>query len=312
MNSKRGSVAGVGGRHRYLTQQAADQNRTILWFLAGVAGVVVFAALAVVFSASSRTTDPNLLLLADPSQKHFLGLDSNRICTLVDFPPHPWQQHAGELSLLEPYISNTTIRFHFFQHQKGYVTKLNAWLVASQAARWPEHPSESVVTRLVRTLPQQTPQYRNAAQIFNHALYFAMLAAPKTETQRLTSSFDQAVKQSFGSRQELISAMKATAMQHFGSGWVWLLLNKTQGAATLTVIDTHDAVTPLAVGNTIVPLLVCDVWEHAYYLDRQNRRDEYFDSWATVVNWAKVSERFDAGVVETFGNRTYPDFEGSA
>jgi Fe-Mn family superoxide dismutase len=233
-------------------------------------------------------------------------------------PADPWPSLPGELQVLEPYISSTTIGLHYLKHQGGYVTKLTAWMASNSAnVKWSAQPAESIVTRLVRTLPHNTPQYRNAAQVFNHALYFATLSKPTAESGAMSGTFEKAIQESFGSRTELLSRMKAAAMQHFGSGWVWLLLNRSHtsetttpttssSSASLTIADTHDAVTPLSVGNSIVPLLVCDVWEHAYYVDRHNRRDEYFDNWAQVINWRKVSQRFDAGVVEVLGNETYP------
>jgi Fe-Mn family superoxide dismutase len=306
--NKRG-IPGVAKSSRFFSQQPNNSNKPLMYSLAALGAVIIFSAAVLAFiPKDTATTDPNLLLLRHPLQRAFIGEDSASVCSAVVQPADPWPSVPGQLDLLEPFISKATVNLHYFKHQGGYVTKLSAWMSSPVGtAKWPLEPAESIVTRLVRTLPHSTPEYRNAAQIFNHALYFVTIAKPTAETAASSAGFEQAVQQSFGSRAELLTRMKAAALQHFGSGWVWLLLNKTAHPSVLTITDTHDAVTPLSVGNTIVPLLVCDVWEHAYYLDRQNRRDEYFDNWAAVISWRKVGMRFDAGVVESPGNETYPN-----
>jgi Fe-Mn family superoxide dismutase len=220
---------------------------------------------------------------------------------------------------LAPAISQETVSLHYDKHQAGYVTKLNAWLASDidashvATAALELSPKTSLTTALARALPNGGT--RNlAGQIFNHALYFAGM-----HTGRPFSALDEseplkmAVSGSFGSFDSLVEAFRTEAASHFGSGWTWLLLNKT-AMRKLVIVSTHDAAVPIAAqGDDVVPLAVCDVWEHAYYVDYRNVRPKYIDAWLNVLDWSFVARRFNEATVESqLGPagvmRTYPQF----
>jgi len=135
---------------------------------------------------------------------------------------------------------------------------------------------------------QPTPAiFNNAAQIWNHTFYWHSLCAPiagATDNKPLpTSKIFQAIETSFkekGGYEGFKKQFTDTAAGHFGSGWAWLVLNEQR---QLEVIGTHDAGNPLTQGK--IPILTCDVWEHAYYIDYRNNRANYIESWWKLVNW---------------------------
>jgi Fe-Mn family superoxide dismutase len=225
---------------------------------------------------------------------------------------------------LAPYVSRETIDLHYGKHQAGYVAKVNAWLAAkpdegrafaAAGATLNGRGTSSLVTSLVRGLVKTSATFNSAAQIFNHALYFATLARDKPFSSLGAShEFRAAVDRDFGGFEQLREALKNEAVAHFGSGWVWLVANRTAAPAKLTVVSTHDAATPLVDGDGAIPLTVCDVWEHAYYVDYRNERPRYVDAWLAVVDWSAVAQRYSAGTVEvadasaSVAVRSYPKF----
>ena len=192
-------------------------------------------------------------------------------------PPLPYAYDA-----LEPFISARTLHFHHDKHFAAYVEKLNALLKP-----YPPYQTWSL-ERLVRDWAQLPPEIRqdvrnNAGGVYNHALYFEMLhPVPVSSPQ---PPLEEAITRSFGNLETLKAAMKAAALGQFGSGYAWLMAGSD---GTLTVQATANQDVP-ADG---CPLLCCDVWEHAYYLDVQNRRGDYFDQWWHCVDWPKVSHAY--------------------
>lgn len=173
---------------------------------------------------------------------------------------------------LEPAISKETLEYHHNKHLKTYVKKLNKQIKDNELNG---RPLEEVVKRSSGTL------FNDAAQVWNHNFYFANMG--KSELQGEMSNL---LKSNFGSLREFREVFKKHAVENFGSGWTWLV--KTRGG--LEVRNTHDADTPLRSGAT--PLLVCDIWEHAYYIDYRNERAKYVDAFWNIINWDKVWERF--------------------
>ena len=244
----------------------------------------------------------------------------NSLPRIVEFPeslPYPFDA-------LEPSISAITLQTHFGAHQRGYVTKLNAWLsddasmellyaVDCKHVQYVEEGSSTPlrIVALHQQLPDKIPKavYNLAAQVFNHALYFASLTGSPTEATA-DHALQKLVVRQFGSWDNFASEFKKRAIAHFGSGWVWLL-HDTRGQV-LHIVDTHDAEVPFAALSgpisPIVPLLVCDVWEHAYYLDYKNLRDRYYDGWWSKVDWKRVEARFTSGKVEGASIGGYPSF----
>lgn len=195
-------------------------------------------------------------------------------------PPLPYAYDA-----LEPYISTETLQYHHDKHFTSYVENLNKVLASR-----PEYHAMSLEELLCNSeaFPEELRQsiFNYAGGVYNHAVYFAsMTNEPTKPSQELTDAIEQA----FGSIDACISQMKAAAMTVFGSGYAWLAANKD---GSLTLITTRNQDTPLSLLFT--PLLPVDVWEHAYYLQNQNRRDEYLAYFSDVINWDAVSRRYSA------------------
>uniref|UniRef100_A0A6B2LIW1 Superoxide dismutase n=1 Tax=Arcella intermedia TaxID=1963864 RepID=A0A6B2LIW1_9EUKA len=174
------------------------------------------------------------------------------------------------MDALEPHVSKETVEFHYLKHHQGYVTKLNQ-LTTDQM-------KELTLEQLIAH-PDSQPIFNNAAQVYNHQFYWNSMS-PQGGGYPVGPIADEIEKQ-FGSFESFKTAFKAEAMNHFGSGWVWLVDDASNG--TLKIISTHDANTPITSG--LAPLLTCDVWEHAYYIDYRNLRASYLDSWWHLVNW---------------------------
>jgi len=182
---------------------------------------------------------------------------------------------------LEPHIDEATMRVHHDKHHQAYVDKANG---ALEGTEWADRDVEDVL-RSLSSLPgdKQTPARNNAGGHFNHSLFWQMLSpdgggAPSGD---LASAIDEA----FGSLDSFKDEFKKAGLGRFGSGWAWLV----KDSSGLAVVSTPNQDSPVTDGS--VPLLGCDVWEHAYYLRYQNRRPDYIDAFWNVVNWDYVGER---------------------
>lgn len=189
-------------------------------------------------------------------------------------PPLPYSYDA-----LEPELSAKTLCFHHDKHFAAYANNLNDLLSSAPAYQdWP-------LERLCQDWTQLPPELRqgvrnNAGGVFNHDLYFRALH-PLPASAPLPP-LDGAIRRDFGGLSDLRTAMKSAALSVFGSGWVFLCADRL-GALSLQKTSGQDTVFPL------VPLLACDVWEHAYYLQYQNRRADYFDAWWRLIDWPQIS-----------------------
>lgn len=182
---------------------------------------------------------------------------------------------------LEPYISRDTLNFHHEKHHQTYVTKLNDLIEGTDFAGL---DLEDIITKTVNK-DEFTGIFNNAAQVWNHTFYWHCMKPEGggEPTDAIAESIDQA----FGSYDEFRTAFKQAALTQFGSGWAWLVMD-SEG---LRIMKTANADTPIAHG--IKPLLTCDVWEHAYYLDYQNRRPDYVDTFLDhLVNWDFVNQNY--------------------
>lgn len=180
---------------------------------------------------------------------------------------------------LEPVISARTLGFHHGKHHKAYVDTLNTLLAESG-----EKPASlEAVVREAAGSPARSKLFNNAAQAWNHAFFWdSMTPAPTAPAGDLSKAIDDA----FGDLAALRKAFVAEGVGHFASGWVWLIVE--DGA--LKVISTHDADDTLP-RDGVTPLLVCDLWEHAYYLDHQNDRKGFLEAWFDrLANWS-LAER---------------------
>jgi len=179
-----------------------------------------------------------------------------------------------EMKDLEPYVSEQTFNYHYGKHYKTYVDNLNKAIIGTI------FENMSLVDIIVKTAgkPEYTAIFNNAAQTWNHEFFWKSMrknggGEPKAEMK-------QRLEKDFGSVEKFKEAFKAAAVGQFGSGWAWLVDN----GGKLEVMKTANADNPLAHG--VKPLLTIDVWEHAYYLDYQNRRADFVDTFLEqLVNW---------------------------
>ena len=170
---------------------------------------------------------------------------------------------------LAPHISQETLEYHYGKHHAGYVNKLNAAAESNPAL------ASKSLEDLIGSESGKT--FNLAAQIWNHTFYWNSMS-PNGGGEP-TGAALEAITSNFGSVSEFKEQFTKAAGGHFGSGWAWLV--KTGGE--LRIVDTHDAGNPLTAGQT--PVLTCDVWEHAYYVDYRNARASYIGAWWNVVNW---------------------------
>jgi Fe-Mn family superoxide dismutase len=177
----------------------------------------------------------------------------------IELPPLPYAQDA-----LAPVISAETLSFHYGKHHKAYVDNLNKLVAGTELA---ETPLEQVIAA-VAGKPDKVGIFNNAAQTWNHTFFWNSLS-PHGGGGAPAGAVAKAIDAAFGSYENFKKEFSNAAMTQFGSGWAWLVADK----GALRVVKTGNADTPLTMGLT--PLLTIDVWEHAYYLDYQNRRADF-------------------------------------
>ena len=190
-----------------------------------------------------------------------------------ELPALPWAEDA-----LAPHISAETIGYHYGKHHKTYVTNLNNLTEGKPEA-------DMSLEDLVKT--SSGGLFNNAAQIWNHTFYWNCLSP--TGGGEPSGAVAQAINQAFGSFAEFKEAFTKLSITTFGSGWGWLVKN-TDGS--LELVSTSNAGCPLTENQT--PLLTCDVWEHAYYVDYRNARPKYLEAFWNLVNWDFVEQNLSA------------------
>ncbi|KAJ9450032.1 Superoxide dismutase [Diplonema papillatum] len=184
-------------------------------------------------------------------------------------PPLPWPAD----SLASKGMSAEQIDFHYNKHHKGYVTKLNA-----AAEKRPELRGKSVMD----LIQAKDATYNLASQIWNHTFFWNCLSPNGGGAP--TGAAKQAIERDFGSFDKMKKQFSDAAGGHFGSGWAWLVQDKNN---RLKVHQTHDAGNPIPDG--LKPVLTCDVWEHAFYIDYRNDKAKYVNSFWNMVNWDFVN-----------------------
>lgn len=183
---------------------------------------------------------------------------------------------------LEPAISQQTIEVHYGKHHQGYVDKLNALLGDEAGAE----PLEDVILGSFGK-EDRAKIFNNAAQVWNHDFFWASMV-PGGGVGSL-GTFASALERSFGAYETFEERFVEQAKDHFGSGYVWLV----QEGEALRIHTTHDAITPIALGQA--PLLTCDLWEHAYYLDYQNDRETFVRSFLRkLAHWRNAEALYGA------------------
>lgn len=191
-------------------------------------------------------------------------------------PPLPYEENA-----LEPFMSARTLSFHYGKHHQTYLDNLNKLI---EGTEFENMTLEQIIQESYKN-PQQGGIFNNAAQVWNHSFFWNSLSP--TGNKRPSPPFLNVIEKSFGSYENFSQEFKKTALSQFGSGWCWLV----KEGNTLKIIKTSNADTPLVLGKK--PLLTCDVWEHAYYLDYQNKRADYLDTFLTsLINWNFAENNF--------------------
>ncbi len=188
----------------------------------------------------------------------------------VELPALPYAMDA-----LEPVISKETLEFHYGKHHQAYVTKLNDAIKGTDL--------ENVdLEEIVKT--SEGGIFNNAAQVWNHTFYWNCMA-PNAGGEP-TGKIAEAINESFGSFEAFKEQFSQAAATLFGSGWAWLVKNKE---GKLEITQEVNAGNPMTSG--LKPLLTCDVWEHAYYVDYRNARPTYIESFWKLVNWEFVNQQ---------------------
>lgn len=196
-----------------------------------------------------------------------------------ELPPLPYAFNA-----LEPHIDATTMEIHHDRHHKAYVDNANAALAGTA---WENSSVEDVLTSLDQ-IPEDIRMAvrNNAGGHYNHSLFWEIMGPGGGGAPG--GALGAAIDSTFGSLDDLKARVNDAGVKRFGSGWTWLVVS----GGGLEVMSTPNQDTPLSEGKA--PILGIDVWEHAYYLEYQNKRPVYLDAWWNVVNWDAVSARYEA------------------
>ncbi len=180
------------------------------------------------------------------------------------------------MNALEPHISQETLEYHYGKHHKTYVEKLNGLIEGGEFA---DASLEDIIRR------SSGGVFNNAAQVWNHTFYWNCLSPDGGG--KPSGALADAIDDAFGSFDEFKKQFTDKSVTLFGSGWAWLV-KKPDGK--LAIVQTSNAATPLTGEDT--PLLTCDVWEHAYYVDYRNARPKYLEAFWQLINWDFVAKNF--------------------
>ena len=184
---------------------------------------------------------------------------------------------------LEPHIDSRTMEIHHSKHHQGYTNKLNAALESTDLS------FDSIEDLLAKIDMKNMALRNNAGGFYNHKLFWEIIT-PGSNNEMSTELKD-AIEKSFGTFQEFKSQFSNAAASRFGSGWAWLCVNDG-GLEVCSSANQDNPLMPM-IGCGGTPILGIDVWEHAYYLNYQNRRPDYINAFFEVINWGVVSEKFD-------------------
>ena len=177
------------------------------------------------------------------------------------------------MDALEPLMSKETLEFHYGKHHQTYVNNLNNLIAGTK------FEDLSLVNII---LESDGGTFNNAAQVYNHDFFWNGLTPTQGE---IPASVEEALTKAFGSVDKFKEEFTAKAVGHFGSGWAWLVQDENQDLKIVTTINAQNPLT-----NNLKPILVCDVWEHAYYIDVRNARPKFLENFWKLVNWDFVAQ----------------------
>lgn len=184
---------------------------------------------------------------------------------------------------LEPYLSEETISYHYGAHHKGYVDTLNRLIKGTP------YENLSLLEVIQKSFSKDIAIFNNAAQVWNHDFYWKSLSSCG-ETLG-DSVLKEMIVSSFGTMEDFFEQFKQASLKQFGSGWSWLVKNKDQ---SVSIVTTSNASLP----SDCCPLLTCDVWEHAYYLDHQNKRAQYVEELTqNLWSWSFAIKNYEEGMM---------------
>lgn len=192
---------------------------------------------------------------------------------------HKLPQLPYDLNDLAPYISKETLEYHYGKHHQTYVNNLNNLIKNTE---FENYSLEEIIKKSSGGI------FNNAAQVWNHTFYWNGLSSPKIKIDKNIKILDN-INSQWNSFDEFKKEFEKISISTFGSGWAWLVLDKNK---KLKIISTSNAQTPIS-NEEYQPLLTCDVWEHAYYIDYRNSRPNYLTSFWEIINWQNVNERFE-------------------
>ncbi len=214
--------------------------------------------------------------LLTPTLAHCISATKN------SFEGHKFEELSYAYNALEPYIDATTMELHYSKHHQGYYNKFMKAIADTELEKTPMHEIFAEITKY------NSAVQNNGGGYYNHALFWKNLSpvggSPSTELEK-------AINEAFGSMDEFKSQFSTQAKTQFGSGWAWLVLNKEN---KLEVGNTPNQDNPLMPTSDIkgIPLIAFDVWEHAYYLNYQNKRGDYINAFWNIINWNEVNARY--------------------
>lgn len=182
-----------------------------------------------------------------------------------------------DMTGLEPYISKETIEYHYGKHHIGYINKLNEVIIGSEFA-------DKELKDIILTAPPGTI-FNNSAQAWNHTFYWNSI---NPESSYITDYLRDYINTYFLSVEKFNQLFIDKCMILFGSGWVWLIAKKENDKIILDIVSTSNAKNPLTENQ--IPLLVCDLWEHAYYIDYRNDKKSYVTNFLKIINWEFVEQ----------------------
>jgi len=197
--------------------------------------------------------------------------------------PLPWGE--GDLA---PEISEETIKFHYGKHHQGYVKKLNAAIKALKDGEMKSTDLDDLIKEAKAA--GWTKIFNCAAQHWNHTFYWNCMAKKGTKPVNNDSALAKAICSTFGSLDEFKTAFCGQAGGLFGSGWAWLVVKDKK----LEIVKTSNADNPITCGCS--PIMVCDVWEHAYYIDQRNNRGQYIQNFWSLLNWDFLSKNYETAM----------------
>lgn len=201
----------------------------------------------------------------------------------IELPELPYPKNA-----LEPYMSKQTLEFHYGKHHKKYIETLNKLITGT------EFENKTLEEIMQTSFHQEEKIYNNAAQAWNHTFFWNCLTP---EQEGPSPEFSKVIAENFGSFEDFKTKFTKEAKNLFGSGWAWMVKDSS-GAIKIRALG--NAGNPLVeCGET--PLLTCDVWEHAYYLDYQNDRPQFLENFWQIVNWNFVEENLSKDFSKSYG-----------